>query len=42
MNKRSKKKEDANRLNLFGTKNSIYATITAPLILLFKFIQNEI
>jgi hypothetical protein len=34
-------KEDANRLNLFELKKSIYATITAPLILLFKFIQNE-
>jgi hypothetical protein len=41
MQKRNKvKKEDANRLNLC-TKRSIYATITAPLILLFKFIQNE-
>jgi hypothetical protein len=27
-------KEDANRLNLFELKRSIYATITAPLILL--------
>jgi hypothetical protein len=34
-------KEDANRLNLFGTKRA-YATITAPFILLFKFIENEI